>query len=90
MNAALADTDQSLPEVLRAITEVKGRIEDASARLANVGPLVPVPGLAWPTDVLRRRALIGLVVERVTIAPAPNDGSGFSPERVRITPKGYA
>lgn len=92
LNAALADTDRPVPEVMRAITEVKARIEEASERLAGVVPVVMPSDLVWPEDTTRRRALIGLVVARVTIAPVPPERRGFAAngylaERVTITPR---
>lgn len=89
LNAALTDGDQSVPEIVSAITEVRGRIEDAQAQLAGLGPVSIPPVNPWPADVDRRRALIALVVAKVEVAQAPRDRSSgtFRPDRVRVVPR---
>lgn len=89
LNAALTDSNESVPEVVRAIAEVRGRIEDATERLGKVGPVtIPPLDQAWPTDVPRRRAFIALVVASVRVSAVPADGTKrtFNPERLTIVP----
>ena len=73
--------------ILRAIDRAKERQEtllrDISAR-----PRTPIPRHAaeWPSDLRRRRALVDLIVERVTVKPSTTPGL-FDPERVVIDPR---
>jgi site-specific DNA recombinase len=57
----------------------------------HAGPLADLPGdetalcAAWDSNGVEwRRALVGRVVERVTVSPATSRGRGFDPERVTI------
>lgn len=70
--------------VLRAIDRAKERREQLLASVATVRtPALPESDADWPTDQGKRRALIELVVERVTLEPATSPGL-FDPERVKI------
>jgi hypothetical protein len=75
-----------VPTILRAIERAKARQEELLGRI-SASPIMPLPtgGEPWPTDLKRRRALVELVVERVTVNKATKPSRhGFDPERVVI------
>ena len=73
--------------IVRAMDRTKARVEELSASV-NAIPRVPLPeeDADWPADVATRRALVALVVERVTIAPNPGGGR-LDLERIDVLPK---
>lgn len=89
LKAALTDSDDDVPEVVRAIGEVRARITEANERLAGVTPLAIPVDAPWPEGVERRRALIGLVVDHVTVQKVPRDYTSgtFRPDRIQIKPR---
>lgn len=71
--------------ILRAIDRAKERLETLLGNVSTMPPRrLPEVG-SWPTDLGQRRALIDIVVERVTIQPGTP--GAFNPERVEITPR---
>lgn len=86
LNDALVDEEgRSVSEILRAIEKVRTRIGETQERLAALTPTRLPVGATWPTEVDRRRDLIGVVVKRVWISPATNHGGGvFQRDRIRI------
>lgn len=88
----LDEPDVPVASLLNAIKRAKIRRDELDASLvASAGAAsVPAPGQAWPTDMHRRRALIDLVIERVTLNPAqPHWASarGFDTERLHVAPR---
>ncbi len=85
----------SRPEWLTARRSLESRLETArraearDARSSSLAPYVATEGAlraAWPDLGLDRcRAVLGAVIDRVTIAPAAVRGRGFDPERVDVT-----
>ncbi|HET6628515.1 MAG TPA: recombinase family protein [Woeseiaceae bacterium] len=75
--------------ILRAIDRTKDRRADLAATLGTHAAVsIPEPGSPWPDDLQTRRALVDLVVRRVTLLPATRSGrQGFNPERVQIDPR---
>jgi site-specific DNA recombinase len=73
--------------IVRAMDRTRQRLAELSDVIARA-PMAPLPavGAPWPTDLQRRRALIGLVVERVTIRPATKPGV-VDLERIEIEPR---
>lgn len=73
--------------ILRAIDRAKERQEVLLDKIAAV-PRTSVPDMGgpWPEDLLRRRALIDIVVAKVVLKPAIGGGA-FKPERVEIVPR---
>lgn len=73
--------------ILRAIDRAKERQGSLLADLA-ARPMTPLPQhrTEWPEDLRRRRALVDLVVQRVTLGPSTTPGR-FDPERVHIEPR---
>lgn len=73
--------------ILRAIDRAKEKQERILRELA-AQPSTPIPkrGTEWPTDLLRRRALVDLVVAKVTVNPSTTPGR-FDPARVEISPR---
>lgn len=61
--------------LVRAMDRTRQRLAELSDLVART-PMTSLPakGAPWPTDVQRRRALVGLVVSRVTIKPATRPG----------------
>jgi len=62
---------------------VRERQAELSTRVSSSAVVALPVGDTWPPDLTRRRALVDLVVERVTIEPATVAGK-FDPERVKI------
>lgn len=88
LEAQLELPDVPVETLLRAITRARARRTDIEATLAARGSVpVPAKGAPWPDDLLRRRALVDLVVERVVLHPADMVGRPriFDPTRVEIT-----
>lgn len=84
---ALAEEEgRSVSELLRAIERVQARIEETQERIASLSPVrLPASQFDWPTDVGRRRDLLGVVVRRVWIDRAdPTRAGVFQRERIRI------
>lgn len=70
--------------LLRAIDRAKERHSTLLGSIAVVRtPPLPETPEEWPEEQAKRRALIELVVERVTLEPATKPGL-FDPERVKI------
>lgn len=86
LKEALVGGDDDVPEVVAAIATVRARITELTEELATVRP-VYVNGGTWPSDVSRRRAFIGLAVERVVIDPSTPGARSFDPGRVHVTPR---
>jgi site-specific DNA recombinase len=85
LEAELVESDTDVSHLSRAITTVKGRIQQAQAELGGLVPVrVPVGGMPWPTSVERRNALIKLVVESVWVDRAVRGNPLVS--RIRIEP----
>jgi site-specific DNA recombinase len=72
-----------VPTILRAIDRAKEKQAGLLSQIAATTPVVLPAGREWPTDLRRRRALVDLVVERVTLAVSVTPGR-FDPARVRI------
>ncbi|MGH3589201.1 MAG: recombinase family protein, partial [Pseudonocardia sp.] len=72
--------------ILRAIERTRERQAELAAALStHPGTPIPAPDSPWPDDLQTRRALVDLVVRRVTLLPATRSSRlGFDPERVRI------
>lgn len=87
LEAALVDSDNDVPQVVRAIEEVRERIEVAQRQLAAISPVqIPVGDLPWPESVERRNALIGLVVATVRVDRATRRNT-FERDRIHIEPR---
>jgi DNA invertase Pin-like site-specific DNA recombinase len=73
--------------ILRAMDRTRQRLAELSDLIARA-PMAPLPSLEtpWPADVQRRRALVGLVVERVVIKPSTKPGI-VDLERIEIDPR---
>lgn len=73
--------------IVRAMDRTRARIEELSVAVNSI-PRVTLPDVAadWPEDVATRRALVALVVERVTIQPNPAGGR-LDLERIAVEPK---
>lgn len=77
-------------EILRSRRQVANEVAELEQRLAaeiaaDVAVQVPDPGTPWPTDLMARRKLIGLVVRQVRIMPGKP--RVFDPTRVQIDPQ---
>lgn len=72
--------------VLRAIDRAKERQAKLLAAMERPAVAVPRSSADWPKDLRRRRALVEIAVERVTVAPSTTPGL-FDPERVKIKPR---
>lgn len=73
--------------ILRAIDRAKEKQETLLRELAaHPRTQVPAHGAEWPKDLRRRRALVDLVIERVTVKPSTTPGQ-FDPARVVIDPR---
>jgi DNA invertase Pin-like site-specific DNA recombinase len=75
--------------LLRGIQRAKDRRAELAEKLAARGsaPLPPVDA-PWPEDLMRRRALVDLVVERIDLQPADmTKPRGFDKDRVQISPR---
>lgn len=86
LEAQLGEPDVPVDALLRGIGRAKDRREELAGKLAARGaaPLPPI-GTPWPEDLMRRRALVDLVVERIDLAPADmSKPRGFDSERVKI------
>ncbi len=70
--------------ILRAIDRAKERVGELSAQLVHVTPVKYDAGSPWPEDLARRRALVELVVERVTLMPADRPAAVFDVGRVKV------
>jgi hypothetical protein len=87
LEASLDEPGVPVPTILRAIERTRDRLADHQEQIANAVP-VRLPALGdWPDDLERRRRLIELVVERVTLNPATKRSRTFDPERVKIKRK---
>ena len=85
LEASLDEPGTPVATILRAIDRSKERLEAFQARLNTATPVrLPSPGADWPEDLERRRRLVELVVERVTLNPATGRSRAFDPERVEI------
>lgn len=82
MQARLVELEEQLQQpgvpvaaLVRAMDRTKERIEELSS-IVSRSPSAPLPpiGADWPADVGQRRALVALVVERVTINPSTRPG----------------
>lgn len=74
--------------LLRAIERAKERqAELLDAMAATPRQALPRTAAEWPTDIIERRALVDLVVERVHLNPASGARNTFDPERVAIDPR---
>lgn len=84
LEAQLAEPGLSAGAILRAIDRTRERLGECQQALAQAVPTaMPTRGGAWPTDLERRRRLVALVVERVTLQPATKRGV-FDPDRIEI------
>jgi len=72
-----------IASIMRAMERVRERQAELSTRVSSAAVVALPVGDTWPPDLTRRRALVDLVVERVTIEPATMAGK-FDPERVKI------
>jgi site-specific DNA recombinase len=70
--------------IVRAIDRAKERVGELSAQLSTLTPVKYDAGTPWPEDLARRRALVEVVVERVTLMPATARSASFDVERVKI------
>lgn len=78
----LVELERQLDEPGIPVTAIVRAMDRAQERLSELAEAVaraphttlPAAGEPWPTDIHRRRALVGLVVERVTINPATRPG----------------
>lgn len=87
LETALVDGQGDVPELVRAASTLRGRIDEARERLAKVTPVhIPAGDLSWPESVERRNALIGLVVARVVVDRATRRSGrpSFQRDRIRI------
>lgn len=74
--------------ILRAVGRARTRQESLLAEVAASATLQASTSIAdgdWPEDLRRRRALVDLAVERVTIGPSRRNGGRFDPHRVDVT-----
>lgn len=79
----------SVDSIDRAIRRAKDRHTELSGRLATAGTATTIPTNGeWPTDLERRRALIDLIVDKITLLPRrdgwPNS-RGFDYRRLDVT-----
>ena len=89
LEAQLEEPGVPVEALLRGIQRAKERRAELAEKLAARGtaPLPPIDA-PWPEDLMRRRALVDLVVERIDLTPAdPSKPRGFDPDRVQITPR---
>lgn len=88
LEAQLDEPGIPVTTILRAIDRSRERLEEAQQQLtASVPVPLPATGGEWPADLERRRRLIDLVVERVTLNAATKRVKYFDVERVAITPR---
>lgn len=84
-NAPVAD-------LTRAIVRIEEQLAAKQEAMASLQPVhVPIGDLTWPTDVLRRNALVSLVVEAAWVKRAGTSlehRGTFNPARVTIDPRG--
>lgn len=86
LEAQLDEPGVPVDALLRGIGRAKDRREELSRKIAATG-IAPLPAVEapWPEDLMRRRSLVDLVVERINLLPAnPGIRRGFDPGRVEI------
>lgn len=83
----LEEPDVPVETLVRAITRAKARRSELEAKLIDERPAtLPARGGKWPDDLIRQRALIELVVEKVVLNRADVKGARvFQPDRITIT-----
>jgi hypothetical protein len=94
LEARLVELEQQLDEpgvpvaaLVRAMDRTKERLAELSEIVSrSPSPALPSQDAPWPKDVATKRALIGLVVERVVIRPATKPGV-LDLERIEIEPR---
>ncbi len=86
LQTQLEESDTPVAVVMRAITRIQERLDEAHRELAEATPVRLPETAGWPEDVARRNALVTLVVERVDIQPARARGR-FDQTRITITPR---
>jgi DNA invertase Pin-like site-specific DNA recombinase len=100
LQAALEGGDpDELPEVLAAVRTVRERIRETRSRLAEQVGVPHGLGEAVTADIAdrwgslsvdKKRALVGVVVEKVHIHPAVRGRGRFDPDRVQIVSRRWA
>lgn len=82
----LDDPSLSLNAILRAIDRAKERQAELQNQVnARANVVIPASDADWPTDIITRRQLVDLVVEKVILYPATKPSRyGFDYERVEI------
>jgi hypothetical protein len=87
LEAQLEEPGVPVDALVRGIQRAKDRRAELAEKLAARGT-APLPDVdaPWPEDLMRRRALVDLVIERIDLMPAdPTKPRGFDPERVQIS-----
>lgn len=88
LEASLDETGVPVSTILRAIDRSQDRLEECHRKLAASTPIpLPEQGDPWPEDIERRRQLVGLVVDRVSLLPVTVRSRTFNPKRVKIEPR---